>query len=138
MSTGMIGDLECPKCGKKSALSELDCRTREEWGLCESCDWGYQWTARRFAADLLEELHQVLSDSTPLDRWPLIKSILKSLLRECRGHGFTDDEEIVLLEVNTLPGMTPTSLFPDGARALGMSFPQLMDALVLSAYGRGS
>ncbi len=50
----------------------------------------------------------------------------------------TDDEEIVLLEVNSLPGMTPTSLFPDGAKALGMSFPELMDALVLSAYQRAN
>lgn len=49
----------------------------------------------------------------------------------------TDAEEIVLLEVNTLPGMTPTSLFPDGARAFGLEFPQLMDALVQSAARRG-
>ena len=34
-----------------------------------------------------------------------------------------DDEEY-LLEVNTLPGMTPTSLYPDGARGYGLSFPE--------------
>jgi D-alanine-D-alanine ligase len=45
----------------------------------------------------------------------------------------TDSEEIVLLEVNTLPGMTPTSLFPDGARAIGISFPELMEKLIRSA-----
>lgn len=49
----------------------------------------------------------------------------------------TDNDEIALLEVNTLPGMTPTSLFPDGARAIGMDFPALMDALVRSAHSRG-
>jgi D-alanine-D-alanine ligase len=49
----------------------------------------------------------------------------------------TDAEEIVLLEVNTLPGMTPTSLYPDGARALGLEFVQLVDALVDSALARG-
>ena len=48
----------------------------------------------------------------------------------------TDAGEIVLLEVNTLPGMTPTSLYPDGARAVGMDFPELMDALVRSALRR--
>ncbi len=48
----------------------------------------------------------------------------------------TDADEIVLLEVNTLPGMTPTSLYPDGARAIGMSFEDLVDALVKSALGR--
>jgi D-alanine-D-alanine ligase len=50
----------------------------------------------------------------------------------------TDREEIVLLEVNTLPGMTPTSLYPDGARAIGLSFAALMDALIGSAIARGA
>jgi D-alanine-D-alanine ligase len=49
----------------------------------------------------------------------------------------TDSEEIVLLEVNTLPGMTPTSLYPDGARALGIDFAELVDQLVASALARG-
>jgi D-alanine-D-alanine ligase len=48
----------------------------------------------------------------------------------------TDSEDIVLLEVNTLPGMTPTSLFPDGARAIGISFPELMEKLIISALAR--
>ena len=34
------------------------------------------------------------------------------------------------LEVNTLPGMTETSLLPMGARALGLSFPELIDAII--------
>lgn len=49
----------------------------------------------------------------------------------------TDRDEIVLLEVNTLPGMTPTSLFPDAAAAVGSPFPVLVDALVRSALARG-
>lgn len=48
----------------------------------------------------------------------------------------TDDEEFFLLEVNTLPGMTPTSLYPDGARAYGLTFEDLLDALVASACRR--
>jgi D-alanine-D-alanine ligase len=43
----------------------------------------------------------------------------------------------VLLEVNTLPGMTPTSLYPDGARAAGVSFEELVARLVLRALSRG-
>jgi D-alanine-D-alanine ligase len=35
----------------------------------------------------------------------------------------------VLLEVNTLPGMTPTSLYPDGASAAGIGFPELSPTL---------
>ena len=49
----------------------------------------------------------------------------------------TDSHGIVLLEVNTLPGMTPTSLFPDGAAAVDIGFPSLMDKLVRSAVARG-
>jgi D-alanine-D-alanine ligase len=49
----------------------------------------------------------------------------------------TDAEDIVLLEVNSLPGMTPTSLYPDGARAQGLAFDALMDALVRSGLARG-
>ncbi|MCZ6889585.1 MAG: D-alanine--D-alanine ligase [Gammaproteobacteria bacterium] len=48
----------------------------------------------------------------------------------------TDANEAFLLEINTLPGMTPTSLYPDGARANGMSFEDLMQALVHSAHRR--
>ena len=50
----------------------------------------------------------------------------------------TDDNEIVLLEVNTLPGMTPTSLYPDGVGALGIEFPDLVAQLVQSALRRGT
>ncbi len=49
-----------------------------------------------------------------------------------------DNDEITLLEVNTLPGMTPTSLYPEGAAALGLEFPALMDHLVQQAHQRGS
>ena len=48
------------------------------------------------------------------------------------------EKRIVLLEVNTLPGMTPTSLYPDGAAALGLAFPDLICALVSNALARGA
>ena len=48
----------------------------------------------------------------------------------------TDDEEIMLLEVNALPGMTPTSLYPDGAAYLGLSFEALVDSLSKKAAAR--
>ncbi|MEM1433560.1 MAG: D-alanine--D-alanine ligase [Pseudomonadota bacterium] len=44
--------------------------------------------------------------------------------------------ELVLLETNTMPGMTPTSLYPDGAQALGYRFPELLEALCTSALRR--
>jgi D-alanine-D-alanine ligase len=42
----------------------------------------------------------------------------------------------VLLEVNTLPGMTPTSLYPDAARASGLDFETLIAHLVQRALDR--
>lgn len=53
----------------------------------------------------------------------------------CRGVSRSDfiiDEEGTpwILETNTIPGMTATSLLPDAARAAGMSFPELCTALI--------
>ncbi|WP_298089485.1 D-alanine--D-alanine ligase [uncultured Sphingomonas sp.] len=48
---------------------------------------------------------------------------------------------LFLLEVNTQPGMTPLSLVPEQARHLGMSYPQLVQAIVdeaLSGTGAGT
>ncbi len=43
---------------------------------------------------------------------------------------------VTLLEVNTLPGMTATSLFPEAAAAAGHGFPDLCDRLVRRAHAR--
>jgi len=40
------------------------------------------------------------------------------------------DKGPMLLEVNTLPGMTPTSLLPRSARAAGLEFPDLIARLI--------
>jgi len=43
---------------------------------------------------------------------------------------------LVLLELNTQPGLTPTSLLPEQAAHLGMSFPQLCAWMVENAACR--
>ena len=48
----------------------------------------------------------------------------------------SDDAGPILLEVNTLPGMTPTSLFPDAALAAGLDFQALVAHLVERAWSR--
>ncbi len=40
------------------------------------------------------------------------------------------DESLYLLETNTIPGMTETSLFPQAARAAGMSLSDLLDRMI--------
>ena len=43
------------------------------------------------------------------------------------------------LEANTLPGMTPTSLLPQEAQVLGISYPELCELLIqLSLRKRGN
>ncbi|ASI35678.1 MULTISPECIES: D-alanine--D-alanine ligase [Exiguobacterium] len=42
----------------------------------------------------------------------------------------------VILETNTLPGMTATSLFPDGARAIGIDYPELVESFINLAITR--
>ena len=58
----------------------------------------------------------------------------------CAGATRTDmmvrGEEIFVLEINTLPGMTGTSLLPNSARAAGISFEQLCQRLVEDALRR--
>ncbi|MDY6952313.1 MAG: D-alanine--D-alanine ligase [Thermodesulfobacteriota bacterium] len=63
----------------------------------------------------------------------------------CRGYSRTDmiicNETIYVLETNTIPGMTPVSLFPLAAQAAGISFSQLLDRLIelaLEDRDRGS
>ena len=52
----------------------------------------------------------------------------------CRGYSRTDmmlkGRDLFVLETNTIPGMTATSLFPQAAAAAGLPFGQLMDRLI--------
>ncbi len=46
---------------------------------------------------------------------------------------FSEDGELIWLEVNTQPGMTPTSLVPDIAKAAGHTFGELLSWMVEDA-----
>lgn len=52
----------------------------------------------------------------------------------CRGFGRVDmivkDSDIYVLEVNTIPGLTPVSLLPKAALAAGISYSQLLDKII--------
>ena len=53
---------------------------------------------------------------------------------QLRGYSRTDmivsGNDIYVLETNTIPGMTPTSLLPQGAAAAGLDFSALLDRLI--------
>ncbi len=49
-----------------------------------------------------------------------------------------DDGELACLEVNTVPGMTATSLLPMGAKAVGIDFGELLEILCRIALSRAA
>jgi D-alanine-D-alanine ligase len=60
----------------------------------------------------------------------------------CAGYARVDfrlnpQNELFCLEVNTLPGMTATSLVPKAAKAAGLSFAQLLERIVGIAPAKG-
>lgn len=59
---------------------------------------------------------------------------------QLRGYSRTDmifsGEDIYVLETNTIPGMTPTSLLPQAAAEFGLSFSALLDRLIALALER--
>ena len=71
----------------------------------------------------------------------LAHSIKAHAVLGCRGVSRTDfrwDEAqglagLIALETNTQPGMTPTSLVPEQAAHVGISFPELCDWIVKDA-----
>ena len=59
----------------------------------------------------------------------------------CRGVSRIDfiideNDNPYVIEINTVPGMTATSLVPDSARHLGIEFPQLVDKIVKLALNK--
>ncbi|MCK5077873.1 MAG: D-alanine--D-alanine ligase, partial [Calditrichia bacterium] len=71
-----------------------------------------------------------------VQQWSL--NLFKEL--KCRHYGRVDfryDEKtgkVCFLELNTLPGMTTTSLVPKAAKAVGISFNELLEKIVKSVF----
>lgn len=56
----------------------------------------------------------------------------------CNGYSRSDfivtpENKIYILELNTLPGMTETSLLPQAAKSVGIEFPILLDKIIHNA-----
>ncbi len=57
---------------------------------------------------------------------------------DCKGMSRTDifvgdDKNLYILETNTIPGMTSTSLLPEAAAKAGISFPQMLDCIIMAS-----
>lgn len=74
-----------------------------------------------------------ISDDTKCKVEEIAKKAYKAAL--CRGLSRIDfiidkNSEPYFIEINTIPGMTEVSLFPDSANHAGISFPELVDKIV--------
>ena len=56
----------------------------------------------------------------------------------CRTDVMVNDEHVFVLETNTLPGMTETSLVPKIARAKGIEFPELVSRVLARAHRKAT
>lgn len=59
----------------------------------------------------------------------------------CSGYSRADfilgnDGRLYILEINTLPGLTATSLLPQAARAAGIGFSRLLDIIIKNAFNK--
>ena len=96
----------------------------------------YDYKAKYTAGETDEIVPARLSDLVAAESRRIAKLCHQTL--GCRGMSrtdmiVTDKNEIYTLEVNTIPGMTPTSLLPRSAEAANISFPQLLDKLIALA-----
>jgi D-alanine-D-alanine ligase len=82
----------------------------------ELCPGRFSFSEKATISDMATTVHDVLG-----------------LSQYSRSDFIVKNGEVYFLEVNTLPGLTPESLFPKAAAAVGLSFPQLIDHLVKTA-----
>ena len=95
----------------------------------------------KYKAGATEEICPARIDDKTRDLAQKYGVAAHSVLR-LRGYSRTDmilteGGELYLLETNTIPGMTPTSLMPQAAAEYGLSFPALLEKLIeLGLEGR--
>ena len=100
-----------------------------------------------FAAKYLPE--EQTSLSVPADVAPALAERVQSLavqaveVLSCEGLARVDffvlpDERVVINEINTMPGFTPSSMFPRMWQESGLSYAELVDRLVQLALHRGT
>jgi D-alanine-D-alanine ligase len=98
-----------------------------------------------FAAKYLPEEHTQLD--VPADLTDPVTQRVQALAAEafealsCEGLARVDffvlpDDRVVINEINTMPGFTPSSLFPRVWAATGLDYPELVDRLVQLALHR--
>jgi len=67
-------------------------------------------------------------------------ALMAHKILECRGMSRSDfilkGSKFYILETNTIPGMTETSLLPKAAKVAGINFPEFLDLIIESGLRR--
>ena len=91
----------------------------------------------KYTAGMAEE---VFPAQIPSDRAREAQELARRAFQALKLRGYsridfrmTEEGGLFCLEANTLPGMTQTSLIPQGAAAAGISFPELCERIVMLA-----
>jgi len=98
-----------------------------------------------FEAKYLGEGHNVIPADLPDKVTRKIQDYARRTFTalDCAGLARVDffvtaDHEIYLNEINTMPGMTPNSAFPQMWAATGFEYPKVVDRLIRTALHRGT
>ena len=100
-----------------------------------------------FAAKYLPEEHTRLTVPADLPESTVARiqelSVQAFEVLSCEGLARVDffvlpDERVVVNEINTMPGFTPSSMFPRMWDATGLPYPELVDRLIQLALHRGT
>ncbi len=93
----------------------------------------YDYKNKYQAGSAIETCPANISEEKTKEMQAVAETVFKALrLKNYARMDFmmSESEEIFCLEANTLPGMTPTSLLPQEAAAIGISFEQLCENLM--------
>jgi D-alanine-D-alanine ligase len=105
-----------------------------------SCEVAFPGDAFDYAHKYLGGTRYFLPPRLSLTRLANVESLALAAYRAlgCRGYArvdliASDEENDVLLEVNTLPGLTPVSLLPKIARRAGLAYEELVERILALA-----
>ncbi len=93
----------------------------------------YDYKNKYQAGSAIETCPAELDESTTAKMQTIAEEVFKVLrLKTYARMDFmmNDKKELFCLEANTLPGMTPTSLLPQEAKAIGMDFATLCEKII--------
>ena len=129
LTVGILGDRALPV-GEIKPVHEI---------YDYECKYTAGMASEEFPAKLSEEQTQrVQAQAVAAFRALKLKGYARI---DFRLSGTDDGEgrgEFYCLEANTLPGMTELSLIPQGAAAMGISFPELCEEIVSTAVKKGT